>query len=262
MIQTGIKLKNVIDFVKEYLSIILILPALFGGLWQLFELWTISPSFIRFFSISQIVPDGLFILFVILYSSLPLVGAHLMWTTTFKYDKSTLDVLTTPIIARKKQKIRLYGFLFLMVWIFSCVFFWYFSFINIQAVKMHWGNMIALAVVLLCNLYLNNCFQLAIPDNKQFYKLGNLLLLILYIFIAFFIFKKVHRNQFPTIDVVNIDNVIFDVNKQYPNSKNEILYFNDKFIFFKLTDKYKIDKETKKHVEKIHIMELENLFAE
>lgn len=260
MIQTGFRFKNVIDFVKEYLSVILILPAIFGGLWQLFELWSISPSFIRFFSISQIVPDGLFILFIILYCSLPLLGTQFIWSTTFQTDKTLYEVVTVPIIARKRQKVRFYGFVFLIVWLLSCVFFWYFSYINIQVLKIHWGIIIGLFVILLCNLYLNNCFKYSIPNDKQFYKHGNLLLLILYFFIISFIFKKVHRNQFPTINVGNIDNVISNVNKEYPDSKNEVLYFNDKFIFFKFTDKKINDKVTKEPLEKIHIVKLESLF--
>lgn len=62
MIQTGFKVNGVGNFIKDYLSVIILIPAFIGGIWQLIELMSISMPNIRFFSISQIVPDGLLIL--------------------------------------------------------------------------------------------------------------------------------------------------------------------------------------------------------
>lgn len=61
-------MKNLKEFSKEiknYLPLILLLPAILGGLWQLFELSRMSISFIRFFSPTQLLPDGLLMLFII-----------------------------------------------------------------------------------------------------------------------------------------------------------------------------------------------------
>ncbi|MFV8366605.1 hypothetical protein [Flavobacterium sp. XS1P27] len=62
--------------VKNNLSIILLVPTILGGIWQLLELSSMSTSFIRFFSLSQLVADGILILFVltIFYLSYRLVG--------------------------------------------------------------------------------------------------------------------------------------------------------------------------------------------
>jgi hypothetical protein len=51
--------------IKNNLAIILLFPALLGGLWQLIELSKMSISFIRFFSPTQLLPDGLLILFML-----------------------------------------------------------------------------------------------------------------------------------------------------------------------------------------------------
>jgi len=61
--------------IKNNLAIILLFPALLGGLWQLIELSKMSISFIRFFSPTQLLPDGLLILFMlgISYLSVQLV---------------------------------------------------------------------------------------------------------------------------------------------------------------------------------------------
>jgi len=56
---------RILTKVQQNLPIILLLPAIFGGLWQIFELSKMSISFIRFFSPTQLLPDGLMILFMI-----------------------------------------------------------------------------------------------------------------------------------------------------------------------------------------------------
>lgn len=53
------------NWIDKHLKLILLIPAILGGLWQLYELSSISTSYIRFFSLSQVVPDGLMWLFVI-----------------------------------------------------------------------------------------------------------------------------------------------------------------------------------------------------
>ena len=55
-----------IEFIKSNLALIILVPTMLGGIWQLLELLNISPSFIRFFSVSQLIPDGLLILFILL----------------------------------------------------------------------------------------------------------------------------------------------------------------------------------------------------
>ena len=52
-------------WIKDNLNIIILCPTVVGGIWQLMELSSISTSFIRFFSISQLVSDGILILFLV-----------------------------------------------------------------------------------------------------------------------------------------------------------------------------------------------------
>lgn len=62
---------------KDNLSIILLVPTLLGGVWQLLELSSISTSFIRFLSLGQLVADGILILFVftLFYASFRMVSS-------------------------------------------------------------------------------------------------------------------------------------------------------------------------------------------
>lgn len=57
-------IEKYLDQIKKNLSLILLLPTLLGGLWQLFELSKMSISFIRFFSATQLLPDGLLVLLI------------------------------------------------------------------------------------------------------------------------------------------------------------------------------------------------------
>ena len=59
------QIKSKLDWIKEYLSIIVIIPAIIGGIWQIIELSYISTSYIRFFSPTQVISDGLLVLFVL-----------------------------------------------------------------------------------------------------------------------------------------------------------------------------------------------------
>ena len=57
-------IEKYLDKIKNHLPMILLLPPILGGLWQLVELSKMSVSFIRFFSPTQLLPDGLLILFI------------------------------------------------------------------------------------------------------------------------------------------------------------------------------------------------------
>ena len=88
------KLINQFNKLKENLSLILLVPTALGGIWQLLELSSISTSFIRFFSISQLVSDGLLILFLltIFYISFK-VGLNIYGKNPFEIDLNRKPLL-------------------------------------------------------------------------------------------------------------------------------------------------------------------------
>ncbi len=51
-----------LNFIKEHYTLLLIIPTLLGGIWQLIELISIDISFVRFFSITQLIQDGILFL--------------------------------------------------------------------------------------------------------------------------------------------------------------------------------------------------------
>lgn len=64
-----------LKFLREHLTLIVLIPSLVGGIWQIIELTIISPAYVRFFSITQSITDGLLLL--LLFGSLFIV--HQIW---------------------------------------------------------------------------------------------------------------------------------------------------------------------------------------
>jgi len=59
-------IKAFIEKIKNNLALIILIPTILGGLWQIVELSKMSVSFIRFFSVTQLLPDGLLMLFILI----------------------------------------------------------------------------------------------------------------------------------------------------------------------------------------------------
>lgn len=53
-------------WLKENIQLVILIPTILGGIWQIIELSRISVAFIRFFSVTQLISDGLLILYIII----------------------------------------------------------------------------------------------------------------------------------------------------------------------------------------------------
>lgn len=58
-------LKKTLNQIKEYLPLIILIPTMLGGVWQMINLMNLDLTYIRFFSVSQLVADGLFVLILL-----------------------------------------------------------------------------------------------------------------------------------------------------------------------------------------------------
>lgn len=263
MIQTGFKRNGVVDFVKNHLSTIILIPAFVGGIWQLIELMSISMPYIRFFSISQIVPDGLLILMFLSFVGIStMLPAFLDAILPKKKDRSNEVVVAseTKLKRENKKNITFILFYFFVFYGLGIAYFTYLYqfFQSKSSLNLHAS--MALVICLICNALLIKCSNLLAISNKENLKLFNIPLLALYMLIGYFFCQRIHNTFLLTDNLDNIENVQCVLKQKYPHSKNEILYFNDKYIFIDVTDTLKLDQKTKKPREKIHIMELEKLF--
>ena len=95
------KVRSIITFLKDYLSLIAIIPLLLGGIWQIFLLASISSSYIRFFSVSQQLADGVLILFYfsVLMSPFILFSDYLNQIPTIKQVSNSPFIVIVPAFA-------------------------------------------------------------------------------------------------------------------------------------------------------------------
>jgi hypothetical protein len=267
MIQTGIGINKITKFLKEYLSILIVIPAFIGGIWQALELMSISIPYIRFFSLSQIVSDGILILmFLLIAFSYNIIGFFTDILFLEKRKQEPAKVLSPEDYEiYKRKKLRYFSIYFIITYVIS-IFVLLYLFDNKTSLS-EFKSLVVIAF--LCIFFLNrgldNCYFYAKDKQKQIYKACNFLLLVLYIIFVFKLSNRIHNIFIAPTNTINIEQVKTDVAHKYPNTKQELLYFNDKYIFIKIIDKIKMDKNGKvlKHTsEKIYIMKFETLFDE
>ncbi|GAA3776664.1 hypothetical protein [Flavobacterium ginsengiterrae] len=261
------EVKCIGTFIKKNLSVLIIIPAFIGGAWQAFELMNISVPYIRFFSISQIVPDGLVILMSILASVVPMIISMILG---YNVGKNNRSIYNEDEHSENKKEIfqefiKLNKIIFLLTillglsWVISLK---YFDNINGDLGKFY--LYIIFAVVILSSsfssmdlLYDSNKVETVkdLPTIKFLFASISLL-------ITLNIFREVHNNFLITKNFVNVEKLDRRISEKFPKSKCEFLYFNDKYLFYKITSTKNINRTVKENEEKIYILELSEIFKE
>ncbi|NDI97479.1 hypothetical protein GWA97_00095 [Flavobacterium sp. LaA7.5] len=254
------KIKYLYKNLKENLNTLILLPTILGGLWQLIELSSISTSFIRFFSITQLISDGLLILFflTIIFLSI-LFGVKLFGTENFKI-KSRKDIL--PLSN---------GITLTILCLFSLIFVVYPPIKHIQKnMNISIGAIAILIPVLIFSgggfflgLY-RICLNLIMryphkfkqarskvrKHKKHLISLVNFLIVMILIFILKFIlidlnpyFKNFRQNALFPQNLINISKLEDNICEEYElYERPTLIYYNDKYLFYQITQ---IDKEDK-----------------
>lgn len=229
-----IELKNLL---KDNLSLLILIPTVLGGILQLIQLLSISPALIRFFSLSQLIIDGLFIvIYFIIAVVIPYFAAYKFMAFTEKISSTKLkivqivcmvSIISTMIIHLLCGELFtvnvLYGFLFQIFtfFIYGCGLF------------------------IRSPIHINNFSEKT--KNKihrlNYFMIG--LVTCFGLFLASSTFIKITHS-------IPIDN-FHSLEKKYKSQgKVEILYFNDKYIFLRIESTIKDDS-------KIHIEKLESV---
>lgn len=249
-------------YIKQNLGLIVILPALCGGLWQVLELARMSFSFIRFFSVGQIIPDGLLVLLFIvsfLISSLLLI--HLWRKLDDKEDNSEGPI--TP----KKGNVLYAVLLFLM----SMAFLVGIVYIDLGFIDMigsfytlilYSPTNIFLAAMSLACLYYSaiHCKDLKYFDEIQKAILGfkTLPFAVPALMFLSFIFQFHDAFTFP-IELKNVENIVCKMEQIDEFANIELLYSNDKYVFVQC-DVFTRDWKGKPRSSEIRIFQFEDLF--
>lgn len=253
--------KSPLKGLKNNLNLIIILPALLGGLWQLIELSRISFSFIRFFSVSQIIPDGLLILLFLTIFTISVFTLFYFWR---KLDSEEEEIENNDIIKKGNFFIAI---LFLLLF-FVCVFLTIYS--NNYFIK-NIESIISLFLYLPSNIVIT-IFSFVFLGYSTLYSknidiLYHLKKVTSNISVVFLIVQGVmlisfmvqfHNVFLLPAELKNVDNLICKAEKVEHSANFEILYSNDKYIFVRC-HKFVKDRNGNPRQSEIRIFKFEDL---
>jgi hypothetical protein len=164
----------------------------------------------------------------------------------------------------RKKHLVISILIFGVTYLFLTIFFIFRIFSKVESPILI-GTEISMAVVLvvLLNKSLNRCFNLSIDEYKKNYKIFNFLLIVAYLIIGNYFSKQIHYIFTTPNNIVNIEQVKSSIALKFPNTEQDLIYYNDKYIFIKITQKVKLNnkgKVIKDSSEKIYITKFESLF--
>lgn len=228
--------------IKDNLTMIALVPTLFGGIWQIIKLGTLSSNLIRFFSISQLLSDGILFLLIVL---VPLVFIFPML------------IAEDEVLAQSDNEVLNYdldkGFLQIIINISLLIFIIFESFqiskfITIDNIASLIECIIYMYMVMFSLFFIIYKF---ITRDVFLHKLFFSTCSILICFVTLVSYNNISKNFH---DISNFDKIITNLEKiECYTKKPEILYFNDKYIFIELEQKSK---------KSILIKKLDDLFEE
>ncbi|WP_347925713.1 hypothetical protein [Pontimicrobium sp. SW4] len=260
------KFQFYLNWIKEHLSLLVLIPILLGGIWQVIMLWQFGLSYVRFFSISQLVSDGLIILMFV-----PLIILFSYFIFSYSIDK---------IRGKDKFEVKLKDYLpavTLLIFLTSYSIHYITTRYGSSSLIPPFHSIIEFALIslgLYLSIRLNILFEVFTGKNEVLLKearklnplsriknitnkntfkiIGNFLMSLstLGFFIFYFAFYFVVtintilsiNNYYKPNDLYNIKTVVEKVEKNYNIKKEdfEITYFNDSYIFI---TSYKLPKK-------------------
>ena len=243
-------MEDAIRKIKDYLPLIALVPLLIGGFWQLVELASISSSYIRFFSVTQQLADGLLILFIFTLFYLTFLFIKKGLLSDFSFDTNKYEISSNKDIFLK---------LLLSVSVF-CVSMYYlkeiipisatiiegasngiislgpiiFSLISIAVILMIVHPLFALTWVIIKRITKIeiNLDQGKFQDFKRFVITILVIILLRFSFTTFF--PVVHSAYIIPRNLTNLQYVVDKYSKENKISNKKdvrIVYTNDKYIF-------------------------------
>ncbi|ADV50862.1 hypothetical protein Celal_3606 [Cellulophaga algicola DSM 14237] len=248
------KIKDFINEYKDYQILFIFIFTLLGGLTQVFELALISTYYIRFFSITQVISDGL--LFVFLLSLISLV-AYLFYPFLIILDKTEINKGVTPIQRIRNVTISGLSKFFILFTLILLITGGILLFSQpAKALLSHlWILIISCAIL---TIYFVLYFRIAsyingkpskskdLSRNTIFKKIkGNRLIVVLCSFFIVILFYMYKATLTQPKGFTNNKYIKCFIQEKYPDTKYEIRYFNDKYIFIviKNIDKNELTNE-------------------
>lgn len=256
--------------IKDNLTLIILIPTVIGGIWQTLELLFIDLSFVRFFSPTQLVSDGLVILSIIgVFSILYFFLSKEMFKSFFKIDISdgnfSVGKLIFSIIAIGlsvgyfiytikstklfENNLSVNSIFFAALLAIICVPLVIYGIREILIQMIKWDLQKSKTVF---EAFKN---QMASKVGRYYdavmilTKIFSFLTLITFLFLFFAIIKFRDLLIYPQ-KFENVRFVFQKVHKDFGNNvKPSLLYFNDKYLFVELESKINSEKNKETEIE-------------
>jgi len=240
-------LKKYLDVINNYFSLIIAAPAVLGGLWQIVSLISIDPAFIRFFSVSQILADGLYMLIVM--SSFGIIIAALLALINYSRKQGEIsNEHSNEVIPEKAVEGRLeIGLLYIplaillgwcIYWLTAKFFAEKIDIIDFLFLPILFLVIIFEFIIILTIVY--NLLTKKISLSKTVTKVFSIIFIAVACFYFYVVLEKFNSSFLMSDSLLNVENVL---NKfKIPGKPNnfEILYFNDTYIFVEFEKNHKI----------------------
>ncbi|KUJ60989.1 hypothetical protein AR687_14780 [Flavobacteriaceae bacterium CRH] len=221
-------LKSLYLSLKENLTMFAVIPTVLGGIWQMTKLLSLSTNLMRFFSITQLISDGILVLIIIIFPILLFSIFFISPKNNIKNSEETLfnkDYLFGyfPIILN-----LIFMVLILTIWLKL------YQYITIDTLGVLISVIPSIAIVV---AFLYFIIEKYITKDKIILQLFLVLCTIIYTLTTLIAFNNISKNL---TGIINFEKLINKIEKDHCYSKKpEILYFNDKYIFIELENKNK-----------------------
>jgi len=237
-------LKDLVDkyyeLIKKYAYLLLLIPTIIGGLWQFLGLASLGFEYLRFFSLQQLISDGLTLLFP-LFGVMFFVVIFIIISIKGNQEFLRKEKKRIKNIQRKKRFIRFLRMLFFNIILVSILSYYVFSFINKNVGLSTIIPLFYIPLVYLLNSnldFIDNNFKKETKRIK-FYTIiyiPMVLILItsLLMFVMNLIINIINLNNYSVpSNLMNIEYVKENIYEDYGLKENqyEIAYMNDTYIF-------------------------------
>lgn len=234
-------LKRSISYLSKHLSLVLLIPALLGGIWQIIELSQMSFSYVRFFSASQVLADGLLILILLIFFGGTFLFLYGIYERYINSKSSSNADNNKPLEVPLKTNYFRCFYLFVVYIVF--LLFEIYALLNILKKPDSFFTILILFPVASVILYLALASWMSANLSvikTWFYKSilrHTIWLWFATIMFSFFWIAYSFRMSFAIpSNLVNTDILVHQIAEANPGTQPEIVYNNDKYLFIELND--------------------------
>lgn len=262
-------LKEQIRWIFDNITIVVLLPSFLGAVWQILELSSINVAYLRFFSVSQILVDGILILSLLIL--LIVISKIIMVFVKFSFENKIKRFEDKDLLKRIEKKlpkamiksiivsILLVGsmtyfipMLFSPMFPKSPIFTIFLLAFTVMGITLYLADTAVLVITKIRNDQssehdVNRYIRAVLDKYKNYIYWSTLISMFLIIITLPILLKIFSQNFILPINLYNTKYLESIIYKEFKTKDYSIKYFNDKYTFVELCTvkkcSHKLDKE-------------------